>query len=191
MSMTFVHAEDPPAFAAAGVDDDGYERACAANWAGVVRYLRAIAQPGLDIEDLAGRVIEIAWRRRGDVFGVDAFTPWLLGIATNVARNAHRSSRRFERLRARIGSALDRDASTPSPHAELMGVEPGAATQALAALSNADRQILALHAWEELSNDEIATVLQITVAAVGQRLHRARKRLALALDAMDREEHTP
>lgn len=73
----------------------------------------------------------------------------------------------------------------PSAHAELLRNEPGPATRALATLGDRDREILVLHAWEDLDNASIATVLGISSAAVAQRLHRARTRLASALETME------
>ncbi len=49
---------------------------------------------------------------------------------------------------------------------------------ALARLRPADREILRLSIWEELTNTEIAKVLEIEPHAVTMRLSRARDRLA-------------
>jgi RNA polymerase sigma-70 factor (ECF subfamily) len=49
---------------------------------------------------------------------------------------------------------------------------------AIAALPGAERQVLLLFAWEELSYDEIAEILSIPVGTVRSRLNRARVRLA-------------
>jgi RNA polymerase sigma-70 factor (ECF subfamily) len=45
-------------------------------------------------------------------------------------------------------------------------------------LRPADQEILRLAAWEELPHDQISRLLGCSVAAVDQRLHRAKKRLA-------------
>jgi RNA polymerase sigma-70 factor (ECF subfamily) len=50
--------------------------------------------------------------------------------------------------------------------------------EAAARLSRADREILTLAAWEGLPHREISEVLGCSVAAVDQRLHRAKRRLA-------------
>jgi RNA polymerase sigma-70 factor, ECF subfamily len=49
--------------------------------------------------------------------------------------------------------------------------------EALAALSEAEREVLMLAAWEELSSSEAARVLGCSATAYRIRLHRARKRL--------------
>ena len=53
--------------------------------------------------------------------------------------------------------------------------------RALASLSENDSELLLLLAWEGLSNEEAARVLEIGPRALRVRLHRARRRLADAL----------
>ena len=54
-------------------------------------------------------------------------------------------------------------------------------TEALAGLSEPDRDVLLLIAWEELSYEEVARALAIPVGTVRSRLHRARVKLREAL----------
>jgi RNA polymerase sigma-70 factor, ECF subfamily len=49
-------------------------------------------------------------------------------------------------------------------------------------MRNGDREVLMLAVWEELTAPEIATVLDISVSAAEQRLHRAKQRFATALE---------
>ena len=51
-------------------------------------------------------------------------------------------------------------------------------------LGHSDREVLKLAAWEGLSHREIAEVFDCSVAAVDQRLHRAKQRLARHYHAM-------
>jgi RNA polymerase sigma factor (sigma-70 family) len=150
-----------------------------------VRYLRAVVEPDLDVEDLAARCLEIAWRRRADMTDLTGFTPWLLAIAANVVHNGRRSSRRLTRLRARIAGLRESHQPHPSAHAELAAADDGPATVALATLAAADREVLVLHAWEDLDAAAIGAVLGISRDAAAQRLHRARTRLAAALEHLD------
>jgi DNA-directed RNA polymerase specialized sigma24 family protein len=53
--------------------------------------------------------------------------------------------------------------------------------RALASLSESDRELLLLLAWEGLSNEQAARVLEIGPRALRVRVHRARRRLADAL----------
>jgi RNA polymerase sigma-70 factor (ECF subfamily) len=63
--------------------------------------------------------------------------------------------------------------------AEVVGV-------ALGELRDGDREILLLSAWEDLDLSEIAAVLECSRAAAGVRLHRARRRLGVALESARR-----
>ncbi len=124
-----------------------------------------------------------AWRRRDDVpDGAERL--WLFGVARNVIRNAARSSRRREAAQHRLRIA--------SPPETIEVIAPPADDRAallrsaLGDLSEADREVLMLVAWEELSHAEIGVVLGISANASAIRVHRARKRLAARLD---RREH--
>ena len=56
---------------------------------------------------------------------------------------------------------------------------------ALESLSEGDREVLRLWAWEQLEPREMAPVLELTVNAATLRLSRARKRLARAMAGQD------
>jgi RNA polymerase sigma factor (sigma-70 family) len=55
---------------------------------------------------------------------------------------------------------------------------------ALADLRPEEREILLLHAWAELSDEEIAAALSIPLGTVKSRLHRARERVRNRLEAI-------
>jgi len=61
-------------------------------------------------------------------------------------------------------------------------------TAALSELSPADRELLLLSGWEELTPTEIATVIGHPTALVRVRLHRARLRLQAKLSAAAADE---
>ena len=125
--------------------------------------------------DAAAEVFTVAWRRLARVPDEPATLPWLYGVARNVVRNAERSRRRRDRLAVRVASTADAtDTTGPEPDDEVMA--------ALAALRPDDQEILRLHAWEDLGPAEIAVVLSISNRAASMRLHRARNRLAAALE---------
>ena len=58
---------------------------------------------------------------------------------------------------------------------------------ALALLSDADREILLLAAWDGLTTVELASTLQVKPAAARVRLHRARIRFAEALHTVEEQ----
>jgi RNA polymerase sigma-70 factor (ECF subfamily) len=127
-----------------------------------------------DAEDVVAEVFLVAWRRLGDVPDGDAALPWLFGVARKTIGNQRRGLLRRGRLQARLEQTAERPA-TPAPS----GTEP--ALEALERLSDGDRELLRLVAWEGLSHAEIAAVLGISVNAVAIRLHRARARFEQAL----------
>lgn len=142
-----------------------------------------------DAYDAAAEVFTVAWRRIADVPEGEAALPWLYTVARNQLAHQRRSFARWERLKAR----LQREQVTSSPAAErivLMRHELRRALDAVMHLRPADREILTLAAWEGLPHSDVATMLGITTSAVDQRLHRAKKRLAKAYDALEDREHT-
>ncbi|WP_242440876.1 RNA polymerase sigma factor [Streptomyces sp. CB02923] len=68
--------------------------------------------------------------------------------------------------------------------------ERAAALQALARLSAADQELLTLVAWHGLGPGQAARVLGCSTATFSVRLHRARRRLEQAVDAV-RPSHDP
>lgn len=132
--------------------------------------------PG-DVNDTIAETFLIAWRRIGDAPPGNEARLWLYGIARNVVRNTQRADRRRLRLRAKAQGVR----SLPAPDPETVVVRRSTDEQvlrALATLRPADREVLRLSIWEDLSNAEIAKVLGIDPHAVTMRLVRARKRIA-------------
>jgi len=127
-------------------------------------------------EDVLAETFLVAWRRRADV-PADAL-PWLYAVAANVLRNRARSERRQAALSARlaaegVASALPAD-DAPDPRLR----------EALATLTPIDREALLLTAWEGLSADRAARAAGCSRATFHVRLHRARRRLAHALEEL-------
>jgi RNA polymerase sigma-70 factor (ECF subfamily) len=106
--------------------------------------------------------------------------PWLLGIATNVARNVRRASRRHDGALARLPPAepvpdfADEASGRIDDRDRLARV-----AAALAALRKSEREVLALCVWAGLDHAEAATALGVRVGTVRSRLSRARARLAM------------
>jgi RNA polymerase sigma-70 factor (ECF subfamily) len=63
--------------------------------------------------------------------------------------------------------------------------EYDAVLEAASRLSSRDREVLNLAAWEGLPHREIADILGCSLAAVDQRLHRAKGRLARHYHALE------
>ena len=136
-------------------------------------------------DDIVAETFHIAFTRRGDFRrdGASNAVPWLLGIATNLIRNHRRAEVRKYKALARSGvdAAHDSvaDAATSKVQAE---VNHRRMAKALARLSPDARDALLLRAWEELSYEEIATILDKPVGTVATLIRRSRQKLRDALD---------
>jgi|SRR5581483_5471118 len=142
------------------------------------RYLaRRIGRAAAD--DLASQTFTIAFERRGTFraaeTGAAGARPWLLGIATNLLCNQRRAEQRFIEIVARLAADAAPAALTPELEAE------SELAAALADLPADQRDVLVLYAWEELTYEEIACVLDVPVGTVRSRLSRARSQLRSSL----------
>jgi RNA polymerase sigma-70 factor (ECF subfamily) len=149
----------------------------------VHRYLRRLLGDELAAELAAETFLQAFRARRRFAGGEASVRAWLFGIATNLVRMNHRTEERRLRAYARVAAGL-------SPYEPAIAVEDRldaealgpALALALTCLSPALREVLVLHAWAELSNEEIAEALGCSKGAVRTRLSRARSRLAAGLD---------
>jgi RNA polymerase sigma-70 factor (ECF subfamily) len=156
------------------------------------RYLeRRIGRDGAD--ELAGEVFRIAFEQRGRFRPLhESALPWLYGLATNLLLKRWRGEARHLRALARLeGRWRDEDAVLDDADERVVaeGLR-GELLEALAALPGGDRDVLVLVAWEELSYDEVAAVLDIPLGTVRSRLNRARRALRELLDGIGNEPVT-
>ena len=129
-----------------------------------------------DAYDAANEVFTIAWRRIADVPSREAARPWLYVVARRVLYRRRRGAKRFRRLVEKAGTI--RSHGGPDPETVVVQrAEYAAVMQAALQLSRRDREVLNLAAWEGLPHREIAEILGCSIAAVDQRLHRAKQRL--------------
>ncbi|MBN6038036.1 RNA polymerase sigma factor [Amycolatopsis sp. 195334CR] len=109
--------------------------------------------------------------------------PWLYGIATRVVGQHRRDEVREYRLRASLGPAGQVDGPADRVAAKVTAQAGATAVAAaLTGLSDGDRDVLLLIAWEGLSYEEVAAALAIPVGTVRSRLNRARRKVRGALD---------
>ena len=146
--------------------------------------VRRSRQPA-DAADVVAEVFLVAWRRLDDVPPGDRARLWLYGVARGVLANQRRAAARRSRLGDRLAGALAVEIGADP--AESIGTA-ALARAALARLSDDDREVLELTAWEGLSPAEVAVVLGVPPATARTRLHRARLRLRAVVDAIDGDE---
>jgi RNA polymerase sigma-70 factor (ECF subfamily) len=157
----------------------------------LLRFLARRVDPP-EAEGLLGEVFRIAFERRS-TFDQDreSARPWLYGIAANVVAKYHRSVARRLRATARVSALrpLEDDPAERAVAAADADMRLARVIDAIGALSEGDRQVLLLFAWEDLSYEEIAMALGIPTGTVRSRLSRGRARLAAL--TRDRDTEAP
>ncbi|MGQ4344046.1 RNA polymerase sigma factor [Streptomyces sp. SAS_275] len=107
--------------------------------------------------------------------------PWLYGIAAHLIGKQRRKEVRGLRAVARTGHDPVA-AGWVGDTADLVA-DRAPLADALAALSGADRHVLLLVAWADLTYQEVAEALGIPVGTVRSRLNRARRKVRATLGA--------
>jgi RNA polymerase sigma factor (sigma-70 family) len=152
-------------------------------------------------QDIAFRVAWLVVRNRGDAEEAvqDAFVkayyalprfrpgapfrPWTLRIVSNEARNRGRSSRRRERLAARVAATEPRHAAPSSESTALDRADAEALLAALDRLPERDRLVIAYRFLLEMTEAETAETLDVPLGTVKSRLSRGLTRLRSELVA--------
>jgi RNA polymerase sigma-70 factor (ECF subfamily) len=131
-------------------------------------------------EDVMAMTFLEAWRLRDRIEPEgESLLPWLLGIATNTARNITRSTRRHRAAMSRLPQREDLAPDIADEAvSRLDDAERLSAVHAvLAKLRRTEREVLALCAWSGLDYAAAAEALGIPVGTVRSRLSRARTKL--------------
>ena len=142
----------------------------------VLAYARRRVPPGT-AEDIVAETFAVAWRRRDRI--PEAPLPWLYAVAGKLISNERRAVRRRGSL---IEGLIGERIGAAAPDPALIVDRRGAIADAFASLSGAQRQVLALAAWEGLDPADAARALGVSAVAYRVRLHRARRALAVALE---------
>lgn len=137
------------------------------------RYARRRVDPH-DVDDVVSETLLTLWRRIDDLPAGIAL-PWCLGVARRHIANLRRSRSR----RLKLVDKLEAQPSHPPQAPDHLDPE---LQIAMDRLSDSDREILQLWAWEGLEASEIARVMDLTNNAASIRLHRAKKRLGENLE---------
>jgi RNA polymerase sigma-70 factor, ECF subfamily len=141
-------------------------------------------------EDLTSAVFLEAWRRRADVAEPDdSMLPWLLGVATNLLRNARRALRRYQAAQSRV-PVWHTDPDFADEVARRLDAERRmrSVLEVAGRLPRQDQEVLALCGWMQLSYQDAALALRIPVGTVRSRLSRARARLRELSGSAGQEE---
>ena len=142
----------------------------------LLRYFVRRVVPRDDAYDCVSDTLVVLWRRRDQApFDDSEFRAWAYGVARRVLLNHSRAVRRQGRLVAKIGQEAD--------VAESQSDEQTLVSDALAALSAADRELVTLVVWDGFGVAEAGAVLGLRPVAARSRYSRARARLRALISA--------
>ena len=153
------------------MDDDQFGTIVRQHSSAIGNYLRRRLYPlsASDLDDLVEETLIVAWKRRDDI-PRDAELPWLIGVARNVLRNARRAKYRRNSLESTMKARADQSS------AEDFVVADATVREALARLTDDDREILMLNAWDGLDIHALAVTLAVSTNVAAVRLTRAQSR---------------
>ena len=149
----------------------------------VERWVRRLAGPRLDAEDLLHDIFLVVMRRRREFRGEAKITTWLFCITQKVVlwRRRKDAVRRFL-WRTQGQAVTEARASVPTPIEEVERREAHRRLYAaLDRMPETYRTTLVLFALEGLSGEEVAALTGTDTNTVWVRLYRARARLAALL----------
>jgi RNA polymerase sigma-70 factor (ECF subfamily) len=151
------------------------------------RYLHR-RMPADAVDDVLAETLSVVWRRLDDVPD-GASLPWCYGVARRMLSNYRRGDQRRLRLVERL--SVEPQQAGADPQVADTG-DPDLET-ALGQLSDSERELIHLWAWEQLEPREIAVVIDATPNAVSLRLTRTKQKLADLLIRQNRHSsgHTP
>ena len=135
-----------------------------------------------DVEDIAQQVFIRVWKSARRYVPRAKFTTWLLKITRNLVFNELRRAKRHAHvpLQAEPGAedpSLKDEAQSPPDSSLLEGELQQTIENAILHLPEAQRMALVLRRYEQLSYEQIAEVLDLSVPAVKSVLFRARTEL--------------
>jgi RNA polymerase sigma-70 factor (ECF subfamily) len=137
-----------------------------------------LGEPG-DADDVVQTASERAWRAIASVDPERGFRAWYLRVVANTARNQRRG--RWRRRRAELRVATRSSDRVDSRDATITAAEREVVVAALNRLDSAERLVIALRHFEQLTEREMAEVLECPVGTVKSRLSRAMARLRAEL----------
>jgi RNA polymerase sigma-70 factor (ECF subfamily) len=144
---------------------------------GIRRFLHGLLGELAAADDATQETFARALRRLETLHDPARLTPWLFGIARNVALEVRKERRRAGRL---VDTELDVDdaleaADLNTPESALLGREAvRVVDRALARLSTDRRAVLMLRLDHAVSYDDIAELMGWTLAKTKVEIHRAR-----------------
>jgi len=188
-TIACAHAMEPPTFNCMSEENEAeFEGLAAAHRDQVYRQMLRLCGNKEDAEDVLTDALLAAYRRLDTLREREAFGAWLAQIARRLCFHM----RSQQRIRAELsldelqteGFEPETDSSL-GPEERLLVEELRAAVRgAIGALPEELRAVYTMRDMEERSGDATALALNISVAAMKSRLHRARGQVRARLDRL-------
>ncbi|MCA9521701.1 MAG: RNA polymerase sigma factor [Myxococcales bacterium] len=162
-------------------DRGAFEELVRRHQASVYRFARGLCESDAAAEDALQETLIAAYRNAASYTGASSVRSWLFGIAFRQAQKLRRrragEPRFFDSL-TDLGVAAGWGAIEDPEELVRAARQRDCLQLALGDLEVEERAVLVLRDIEELSGDETASVLNLSLAAMKSRLHRARLKLA-------------
>src|SRR5881275_2437186 len=163
-------------------DTSAFEKLIERHQALVAGTVARMLSSNSDVEDLAQQVFIRVWKSARRYVPRAKFTTWLLKITRNLVFNELRRSKRHALVPLQTDPGGEdpplKDEANPAPDASLLETELQQAIEdAIMQLPESQRMALILRRYEQLSYEEIAEILDLSVPAVKSVLFRARTEL--------------
>jgi RNA polymerase sigma-70 factor (ECF subfamily) len=155
--------------AARAGDVDAFEVLVRRHQGGVYRVAVRLLGSDADAQDATQETFVRAWRGLARFRGESAVSTWLYRIVTNRCLNVIVARRPSERLDPDLPSVGGDPAAIAEQRERFAAV-----AREVASLPPEQRAALVLRDFEGLSYEEVAAALEVSVAAVKGRIHRAR-----------------
>jgi RNA polymerase sigma-70 factor, ECF subfamily len=139
-----------------------------------------------EVDDIAQQVFVRVWKSAARYVPRAKFTTWLLKITRNLVFNELRRSKRHAHVPMQTEPEAEdipiKDEAVQTPDAALLEAELQQAIEsAITELPESQRMAVVLRRYEDLSYEQIADVLDLSVPAVKSLLFRARTELRARL----------
>lgn len=166
----------------AGGDTSAFEKVIERHQALVAGTAARMLGSNSDVEDIAQQVFIRVWKSARRYVPRAKFTTWLLKITRNLVFNELRRARRRAQVPLQSDPGAEeiplKDETNPAPDASLLEDElQRAIEEAIMQLPESQRMALVLRRYDQLSYEQIAEVLDLSVPAVKSVLFRARTEL--------------
>jgi RNA polymerase sigma-70 factor, ECF subfamily len=165
-----------------GGDTSAFEQLIERHQALVAGTIARMLGSNSDVEDIAQQVFIRVWKSASRYVARAKFTTWLLKITRNLVFNELRRAKRHPHVPVQSEAESEtlplKDETTSSPDATLLEIELQKEIEnAIMLLPDTQRMALVLRRYQELSYEEIAETLGLSVPAVKSLLFRARTEL--------------